>query len=312
MGGSGGIFGGGYDPSRYKEIIGKTREETLDSRFESEVSEILDQILAESHRDTETTREHLDEVKEIIEQEDIGSIEMRFGGSVSKHTYVDGLSDVDVLLILDRTELSDASPPEVLDYVKTILSDSKSRNIDEVSTGKLAVTVRFTDGEEIQLLPAVKRGEGYRISDQNGENWSNVIRPDRFAEKLTEVNQDNGGKAVPVVKLAKSIISELPEGQQLSGYHVESIAIEAFKSYPDDKPKTSKAMLRHFFENAKDVIRSPIKDKTNQSMNVDEYLGPENSAERIRMGYAIDRIGRRMKKADEIGSVDEWKSILGV
>ncbi|MBE3141104.1 MAG: hypothetical protein IMZ53_11055 [Thermoplasmata archaeon] len=160
------------------------------------------------------------------------------------------------------------------------------------------------------MLPTIRRSEGFKISDGKG-GWSNVVRPDKFASKLTEVNQNCNGKVVPVIKLVKGIISQLPEDQRLSGYHVESIAIEVFKSYPESEPMTSKAMLRYFFEHAREVVKSPIKDKTNQSIHVDDYLGQENSPERIRVSYTLDRISRKMKNADELRSTEEWNEILG-
>ena len=59
-------------------------------------------------------------------------------------------------------------------------------------------------------------------------------------------------------------------------------------------------------------VKKPIKDKTNQSIHVDDDLGPENSPQRLRVSYTLDRIGRRMRNADEVGSIEEWESILGV
>lgn len=312
MGGSGGIFGGEYGPDRYKKIIRETREQTLDTTFETEINSKIAEMLAEYQRRTETTTEHLTDIKNIIGEDISGTIEMRFGGSVSKRTYVDGLSDIDVLIIIDKSELADASPQVVLEYIKTRLSAAKHPGIEDIRVGKLAVTVKFSDGEEIQLLPALRRYEGYKIPGHRGDSWSNVIRPDKFAQKLTEVNQTCNGKVIPVVKLAKDIISRLPEDQQLSGYHVESIAIEVFKSYPDEKPKTSKAMLRYFFENAKEIVKYPIEDKTNQSLHVDDYLSEKNSFKRMRASYTLDRIARRIRNADELGSIEEWESILGI
>jgi hypothetical protein len=309
MGGSGGVFGGKYTPEKHKEIIREARERTRDKGVETEVNGKINELLADYQRRTEVTSEHLNDIKDIIEENIGGTIEMRFGGSVSKHTYVDGLSDVDVLALIDKSELSDVSPHEVLQYIKTSLNNANHPDIEDIRVGKLAVTVTFSDGEEIQLLPAVRKYEGYRIPRQTGDNWSNVIRPDKFATKLRQVNQNCGGKVVPVVKLVKDIVSRLPGDQQMSGYHIESIAIEVFKSYSNQK--TPKAMLRYFFEKAKDVVKTPIKDETRQSIHVDDYLGPENSDKRFRISYTLDRIGRRMKNADEIGSVEEWTSILG-
>jgi predicted nucleotidyltransferase len=309
MGGGGGVFSQ-YTPDEYKEKIRETTRTTRDEAFETAVSEMINELLAEyNSRDVEAVSEHLDEIKEIIKEEIAGTIQLLFGGSVSKHTYVDGLSDIDVLVTIDKSDLSDLSPKKVLEYVSSRLEDGL-RGVEDISVGKLAVTVVFSDGIEIQLLPAIKHDEGVKIPTGKGDDWSNIIRPDKFAARLTKVNQSHGSKVVPVVKLVKGIISQFPENQQLTGYHIESIAIEAFKRYPDSR-QTTKAMLRYFFKRAKDIVKTPIRDKTGQSINVDEYLGPENSARRSQTSYTLDGMYRRMKNADTIGSIDEWSEILG-
>jgi predicted transcriptional regulator len=311
MGGGGGLFGGGYDPDKYKEIVQKTREQTKDAQFDAKVNEVINNLLSENEREIEITNEHINELKSVIEEEGIGTFEMRFGGSVKKHTYVDGLSDIDIIVEINKTDLLGVPPQKILKFIEAKLAKVGAKNIKEINMGKLAVTVRFEDGHEIQLLPAIKLADGFRIPSSRGNEWSNIIRPDRFASKLTEINQNCGGKVVPMIKLVKGIIGQLPEDQRLTGYHTESIAIEVFKSYPESEPKTSKTMLRYFFEHAKEVVKYSIKDKTNQSIHVDDYLGSENSAERLRISYALDRIARKIKQADELKSIDIWSSILG-
>lgn len=310
MGGSGGSGGEGSIED-YKREIRESREKTQDAEFDTEVNRKIDERLAQYNaRDSETTRDHLGDIKKHIEEDIGGTIGLKFGGSLSKHTYVDGLSDTDVLVLIDKTELADKSPHEVLDYIKNKLLEKKMKDVESIRTGQLAVTVRYKDGTEIQLVPAVRKGEGYHIPAETGNRWSNVIRPDRFAQRLTDVNQSCGGKVVPVIKLVKGINSQLPKNQQLTGYHIESIAIEVFKSYPDSK-RTPKEMVKYFFEKARDIVKSPIKDKTGQSINVDDYIGGENSRKRLRSSYALDRVYRRMETADEIKSVDDWDSVLG-
>ncbi|MBA7514781.1 hypothetical protein ES705_06816 [subsurface metagenome] len=299
MGGSGGLFGGGYDPNKYKEIIQKSREQTKNAEFDIEVNNAITKLLSSCEKETEITGEHVNEVMGIIEEEDIGTLEMRFGGSVMKHTYVDGLSDIDIIIIINRTDLLGLSPPDILNFIKTKLLEADKKNITEVRIGTLAVTVKFEDEHEIQLLPAIKLPDGYRIPASDGNKWSTIIKPDRFASKLTQVNQNCGGKVVPVIKLVKNIVGQLPDDQRLTGYHTESIAIEVFKSYPESALRIPKAMLRYFFEHAKEIVKYPIKDKTSQSIHVDDYLGSENSPVRLRISYALDRIARKMEEADE-------------
>lgn len=218
------------------------------------------------------------------------------------------LYDIDMLITIDKTALSEYSPAEVLNYLRSKLSNLE--NLKDIKIGTLAVTMDFSDGTNIQVLPALKKVEGFRIPSSNGKEWSNIIRPDKFAKRLTEVNQSLNNNVVPVIKLAKGIISQFPEDQQLKGYHIESMAIEAFKRYPDSNTKTKKTMLKHFFEKAKEIVKSPINDRTGQSIKVDEYLGVENSQIRIRISNNLHRIYNQMERADSIQSTDAWSKIL--
>ena len=101
MGGSGGGSTIRYDPQRIKELIRSAEERTRDTGYETDVSQGLADLLATyNDRDVDTIAARLDEIKELLEDEIEGSVDLRFGGSVAKHTYVDGLSDVDSLVFL--------------------------------------------------------------------------------------------------------------------------------------------------------------------------------------------------------------------
>ena len=131
-----------------------------------------------------------------------------------------------------------------------------------------------------------------------------------FKEALSSRNAACGGKLVPTIKLAKAINGELPENQRLSGYHVESLAIAAFRNYTGEK--TTSAMLPALFERARDLVLSPIKDSTGQSVHVDSYLGPANSVERLAASHLLGRLGRRMRNATAAASVPQWKALFGL
>jgi len=311
MGSSGGSFES-ISPADYKRYSDLAKDKTKDTAFETQVSEVISDLLSDyNNKDNEAINSHLDKIRSILENEFGGIIELKFGGSVKKRTYVDGLSDIDVLILINKCDLSDLSPNAVLNKVKGRLQEMKLRDIKEIRAGDLAVTVTFNDDKEIQLLPAISSGEGYKIAKAKKNEWSRLINPDKFADRLTKINQSNGGKVIPVIKLMKGINDQFPEPQKLNGYHIESMAIEIFKSYPDSNPRTPKAMLKYFFEKGKDILRSPIRDKTGQSRNVDDYLGQENSENRLKISRTFDIIFRRMRDADEVGDVSMWKEILG-
>jgi hypothetical protein len=236
-----------------------------------------------------------------------GAIELVFGGSLSKHTYVSGLSDIDMLVRINDTSLANASPDEVKAYFAERLRERLPNT--EVEVGKLAVTVRFSStGHEIQLLPALQTKTGVRIADPNGDGWSKVIRPVKFAEKFTNVNQSCNHKVIPVIKLFKGLNESLPENVRLSGYHIESLAIEAFEGYTGRK--TYKDMLQHFCRQATKLVLSPNVDSTGQSVHVDEYLGEPNSLRRRQCSAALERLSNRLSRADAHMNVERWKEMF--
>ena len=311
MGGSG---GGGYffeRSSSPEDIAKKIREQEARSQntaFETEVSALLGQLLAYSNdRDVDSINTHLNTIKNALELGIDGSIDIRYGGSVSKHTFVDGLSDIDSLVILNKTELANLSPLQVKEYFAERLR--KRLPNTEISTGNLAVTVKFTSGYEIQLLPCIKHENGIRIaSATNPDTWSHIVKPNKFVEALRYVNIKTSGKMVPLIKLAKNIISAFPEKRKLTGYHLEALAVEIFVKYEGEtKPK---AMLKHFFNEATKSVLSPIRDKSGQSIHVDDYLGQQNSIERKMVSDSLSSVSRKMQNADGSGDIRLWKEIL--
>jgi hypothetical protein len=178
----------------------------------------------------------------------------------------------------------------------------------EVTTGRLAVTVTYSDGMQLQLLPAFRTGSGVKVPSFRINDWSG-ISPERFQEALSRRNQECGGKLVPTVKLAKAVIGALPEAQRLTGYHVESLAIAAFRDY--DGPKATSAMLPLFFERAQELVKKPIRDSTGQSVHVDGYLGDAESPERVAASHILNRIAKRMRNASAHQSGDQWQSLFG-
>lgn len=304
MGGS----GGGYfrsDPEKIKKKLRDSEANTENTAYEAQVASLLSDLLANLNgRDYEATNLHLSEIKKAIEMDIDGTVDLLFGGSVAKHTYVDGLSDIDSLVILNDTELANKTPTAVKQYFAERLKERFPQT--DIKVGNMAVTLKFSDAE-VQLLPAVKSGENLKVADRTGQGWSR-IRPKAFSEKLSGANQNAGSKVVPVIKLAKAIISNLPKKQQISGYHAESIAVNAFKAYSGDvKPKE---MLKHFFSEASKTVKKPIRDSTGQSIHVDDYLGSANSLERRIVSDAFDRVNRRLKNADNFGSVGEWQKLF--
>lgn len=310
MGGSGG--GGTFyskSPEQLSKWIRQAEEKAVSAAFAGQLAAVLGDLLAEvNNRDVDAVSERLRQIKEALSGSLEGEFDQLFGGSVAKHTYVDGLSDIDSLVIINDSDLAGALPARVLEKMRNLIGDKIADAV--VSHGRMAVTIQYRDGMVIQVLPAIRTAGGsLKVPSSRNDGWSQ-IDPVRFQKALTERNKECGGKLVPTLKLAKAINGQLPESQRLSGYHVESLGIAAFKGYSGEK--TPLAMLPHFFERASELVLSPIRDSTGQSVHVDEYLGPAKSENRNALSHVLSRISRRMRNATAAESTDQWRSLFGV
>ena len=93
-----------------------------------------------------------------------------FGGSVRKRTYVNGLSDVDVLLVVNQSLLvNQLRSSEIIAYVRKTIQQRLPKN--SVTAGNLAVTVGYSDGTEIQMLPTIRTKAGVRIAEPGSTKW---------------------------------------------------------------------------------------------------------------------------------------------
>ena len=296
----GGSSGGGNS--------GRPRRPIRLTLTDAEINGCLRDLLREYNgRDTQAISRHLQVLRDSLEIRDDDVIRTLFGGSVSKHTAVNGLSDVDVLVILNDSSLSGQPPAAVLqqmaDRIRQRLPQTK------VSTGALAVTVTYADGVEIQVLPAIRTKSGVRIADPGTKGWSSVLHPERFARKLTQVNQAHEGRVIPTIKLAKGLADHMirSDRDKISGYHMESLAIEAFRNYQGSHDL--KSMLRHFLDHSSKAVMKPINDPTGQSRHVDGDLGSTNSERRQR---ASEGFRKMMRRFDDGKSRQDFDNLFGM
>jgi tRNA nucleotidyltransferase (CCA-adding enzyme) len=307
MGGSG---GGGYfsesPPQRVGEALRREEEATENQIFDTNVAREIGDVLSDyNDRDSDAVRRAIGKARKALESEiEDASITPVFGGSVRKHTYVSGISDIDSLFVLRGEGIAERSPAEVLDQFEGALTARFPEA--EVTRDNIAVGIEL-EGIKLELLPAIRKEGATHISSPSQDKWSK-IKPESFFAKLSEVNDQNGAKVVPTIKIAKGIIDTFSDDCKLTGYHVESLAIEAFKNYVG--PQNTKAMVERFFDFARERVLSPIKDRTGQSVHVDGYAGRMNSTCRRLMAQNLDRISRRIKNANATQSIEKWQRIL--
>lgn len=197
-------------------------------------------------RNKRATTRHIGDLCTILRHEGDHVLQTKFGDSVSRRTDVNGPSDVDVLLVVNQSSFLNKPPPrDVIRYIEETIK--KRLPLNPVKAGALAVTVSYSDSAEIQILPAIRTMNGVRIADPGSDQWSNVVRPDKFAQELSDVDRACNGRVILTIKLAKAIADCFIRRpcRKITGYHMESLAIEAFRSYKG--PLDPKTMLVHLF-----------------------------------------------------------------
>ena len=94
--------------------------------------------------------------------------------------------------------------------------------------------------------------------------------------------------------------------RKISGYHIESLAIDVFAGYEGDLDPRS--MLVHFLGHSVKAVITPIKDPTGQTKYVDEYLGQADSGPRKR---ASRYFGQLRGKVNSCKTRAEFDDLFG-
>src|SRR6478609_5763406 len=163
MGGSGGGFWAGK-PGKFADAIREAHQATGADAYEAEVAQFLSEVLAAvNSRDVDTIARHVESIRRALNDDIDGAIDLLFGGSISRRTYVDGISDVDALVILDRARFDTDDPELVCAYLGQRMTDRFPRG--NVARDGFAVSVWF--GElKVELVPVLRTPSGVALPKQ--------------------------------------------------------------------------------------------------------------------------------------------------
>jgi len=147
-------------PDELRRRIREAELAAAERQFSPSLAERLNDLLSKvNSRDDVKISARLDDVKTILRDEVETQFELKFGGSVAKHTFVDGLSDVDMLLVMRE---GGQLPKSLLDSISSRLArELKGRA--KVSTGRIAITLTYPDKDEIQLIPAIRERQKLHV-----------------------------------------------------------------------------------------------------------------------------------------------------
>jgi len=306
MGGSGGYSfertsRQAWQPPNLESSLEQTRQQAAEAEVAAAFAEALSEI---NQTDTEALNRHKNEILKALESAFEEAYDLRGGGSYTRHTYVDGLSDIDILFVLGP--YSSSKIPNKKDP-QAVLGDMKERLRQrfpntKITSGRMAVTIQFSDGLELQVLPAFRYHSGYRIPGPQGSGWT-ITRPQVFAKLLQERNAEVGGKLLRCIKLAKRICDN--RGVEVKSYHLENMAVKAFEHYSGSR--SDEDMLRHLFNRGKVLAASRMRDITGQQAYVDRLT---SQTQRTMLSQQLAAIEREVAKAN--GDGNAWRTLLSL
>ena len=161
-----------------------------------------------------TVRDHLAK-SDRLETMTTGSVS-RLAGSYGRLTGVDDIKDVDIVVFVARRYEDEASEV-VLDDLADALRELEVEGYGkgEVKTrrkNRRSHHVEFKkDGEDafhIDCVPVIRHTDDpsavLRIPDREWERWDDT-QPIGYGDRLTDLNQRNGGKVLPTIRMFKRI-----------------------------------------------------------------------------------------------------------
>src|SRR6185295_121518 len=83
--------------------INASESEASKQQYDTWVNSYIDSTLVDiNNRDSDAIKTHINTIKKALGNEIEGTISTQFGGSISKKTHVDGLSDIDTLVLINK------------------------------------------------------------------------------------------------------------------------------------------------------------------------------------------------------------------
>jgi len=247
----------------------------------------------------------------------------RLSGSYSRSTAIEVIPDVDVLMFVPVDQL-DRTPNAVLLQLHEVLQDYPAAAINTEGQRR-SVRLEFpADDLYLDIVPAVAEeglDKALKVPDRPQEEWI-PSDPLGYAERLTNLNQTNGEKVVPLIKLMKAWRDE-----QMQRRRPKSYVLEVMLLYAVEDGKL--ALCDHSVaENVRDAfvyITDTYAELMDNSTAAPRISDPQIPNHFITKGWERSHFETFMRRAREAGRAaeralaaeneatasEDWKTVFG-
>lgn len=160
-------------------------------------------------------------------------------GSYARDTAIDPLEDVDIIFVIDpnhwQSQFSTfiGSKPDTTSVLTSFQQAIRYRYPDsEIAMQRRSIGLRMHH-LHIDVVPAIaddSRPDHIWIPDRKEDSWL-ITGPKVHTKRATGVNERNGGRFKPLVKLLKYWNRGLPSTAVLRSFSIETLAMRIFSSY---------------------------------------------------------------------------------
>ena len=273
----------------------------------------------------ETAASRVNELRDYLTEHDFPttSPDTRLSGSYSRHTAIERIQDVDVLVFVPRSQL-DRTPNAVLIELHGVLKDFPGGAIDTRGQRRSVRITLEADDLHLDVVPSVLDGDlsrPIRVPDRHQETW---IRSDPlgYAERLSGLNKEHGGKLVPLIKLFKAWRDEQMKRRRPKSYVLEVILLEGVQD--GDLVLCDRGVAENVYD-AFVYITDRFEELMDEGKEAPRVSDPQVPSNLITKGWhraAFETFMTRAREArraakralegeDEIKSSEEWQRVFG-
>ncbi len=247
----------------------------------------------------------------------------QLSGSYSRHTAIEMIPDVDVLLFISDDQL-ERTPNAVLLEVNSVLQNYPSAVINTEGQRRSVRLAFPTDDLYLDIVPAVATNgldHALRVPDRPQQEWI-LSDPRGYAARLTKLNQAHGDKVVPLIKLVKAWRDEQMERRRPKSYVLEVMLLYAVEN--GDLALCDRSVAENVHD-AFAYITDKYADLMDNGSAAPRIPDPQVSGHYITKGWERSHFETFMRRArearraaeralaaeNEAAASEEWKRVFG-
>lgn len=286
---------------------------------------LLTKINPPDHR-VSLASQRVGEIRDWLREHEFPTVDphTRLSGSYARSTAIELIPDVDTLLFIPDDQ-EERTPNSVLLEVYGVLQEYPDAGAVNVTGQRRSVRLELPDDDLcFDIVPSIAPNglaQPLLIPDRPQEAWI-ATDPLGYAERLSRVNQANGGKLVPLIKMLKAWRDEHMVYRRPKSYVLEVILLYALE---DGEVVLCDQSAAENFHDALDYIADKYGELMDHGAESPRIRDPQITDTFITKGWSrshFETFMRRIRgsrkiaadaliKSDDEAAAQEWARVFG-